>query len=194
MNQQRHNKGTTEQVQLKPQLIKNYKLKHSLNGILISVFLLHIIIILNSLDKGILVPILSNKLPLSELGIYLVQFAVACWTGFIIPLCAPLASDEAPRYHLRVGINSVLVFTVYYLWCIIYFGIFTSPLSVIGLFVIFLCCDYWIIYGLQYISLKRNVDELNFEIENLEFSNETIDQMENAFMRREDYEMVKRLP
>lgn len=194
MNHQRYNKGTTEKAQLKHHLLKNYKIKHSLGGITISVFLLHIIIILNSLDKGVLVPILSNKLPLSELGIYLVQFAVACWTGFIIPLCAPLASDEAPRYHLRIAINSVLIFTVYYLWCIIYFGIFTSPLSVIGLFVIFLCCDYWIIYGLQYISLKQNVNELNFEIENLEFSNETSEQMESAFMRREDYEMVKRLP
>ncbi|OJV65153.1 MAG: hypothetical protein BGO41_00915 [Clostridiales bacterium 38-18] len=194
MNQQRHNKGTTEQVQLKPQLLKNYKLKHSLNGIMISVFLLHIIIILNSLDKGVLVPLLSNKLPLSELGIYLVQFAAACWTGFIIPLCAPLASDEAPRYHLRVGINSVLVFTVYYLWCIIYFGIFTSPLSVIGLFVIFLCCDYWIIYGLQYISLKQNVHALNLEIESIERDKADFNQIESAFMRREDYELVKRLP
>jgi hypothetical protein len=160
------------------------KVKKSVIGMLISIFILHGLLIVLSLDRGELTVLLSKKILGSELQLYIYQFLIACWTGAILPLCMPLIKEEVAHYYARIALNMFLSFTVYFSWLTFIFG-YSSKANIgihIVLFLIFIFTDYWVMYGLQFIALKRKVEELNIKIDNIE----------GSFLRDEGYDMIKR--
>lgn len=166
--------------------INESKIKKSALGMLISVFILHGLLILLSIDRGELTVLLSRKIAGSELQLYIYQFLIACWTGAILPLCIPLIKEEVPYYYVRVALNMILSFTVYFSWLTFIFG-YSSKANIgihIVLFVVFIFTDYWVMYGVQFIALKRKVAELNVKIDNIE----------GSFLRDEGLDTFKRYP
>ncbi len=159
-------------------------IKKSALGMLISVFILHGLLILLSIDRGELTVLLSKKNPGSELQLYIYQFLIACWTGAILPLCIPLIKEEVAHYYGRIALNMILSFTVYLSWLTFIFGYSTKAnIGIhIVLFIVFIFTDYWVMYGVQFIALKRKVTELNVKIDNLE----------GSFLRDEGFDMIKR--
>lgn len=139
-------------------------LKKSLMGMFISVFILHVILIIQSLDQQSLNLVLNNRFKWSELTIYLYQFAITCWTGFMIPICFELFDDHGSKLHLKLFANVLVTFSIYFSWITFNMGLPTSPWGILAIFVIFLVADYWVLYGLQYVAMKRKVDLMNLKI------------------------------
>ena len=134
----------------------------------ISVFILHFVLIIQSLDQHALNLVLENRFRWSELTVYIYQFVITCWTGFIIPICIELLDDASSKVNLKLFINVLLTFSIYFLWITFNTGMPTSPWAILGLFVFFLFADYWLLYGLQYVAMKRKVDLMNLKIKSQE--------------------------
>jgi len=139
----------------------------SMISMFISIFILHVILIIQSIDQDSLSMVIKNKLEWSELSIYLYQFAIVSWTGFVLPICIYLLEDTQTYYHLKVAINVILTFSVYFLWITFSSGMPNSIWGVLAIFAIFILADYWFLYGLQYIAMKRKVDGLNLKIDDI---------------------------
>ena len=165
--------------------INQHLIKRSILGMLLCVFLLHILLILISMDKGALTLTMKSELKGSDLFKYVFQFLAACWTGFAIPIGIQLLKDDGKHFHLRVVINMALFFSIYLTWFSFLFGVPNSLFSFLLLFILFAVCEYWMVYGLQYLALKRNVDAVNKQI----------DSIENGFLRQGGYaDAVKKYP
>lgn len=159
--------------------------KKSIIGMLVSVFILHVFLILFSKDQGVLSLTMKNSLVGSELYQYIFQFIAASWTGIAIPIGIHLLKEEGGHFHLRVVANMVLFFSIYLIWFSFMFGVPESLFSFLLLFLLFAVCEYWMVYGLQYLALKRNVDAVNKQI----------DSIENGFLRQGGYaDAVKKYP
>jgi len=149
--------------------------KKSLSGMMISVFILHIILMLYSLKKGELVMVFSMAIPGSPLQNYFIQFVLACITGALFPILTPLVNEDAPHYRLRLLFNMVLSFVIYYAWMTFIFGAATHVNFVYHLliFLVFIFTDYWALNGIQHLLLKRKILAMNAKLHD----------MENTFLR-----------
>ena len=151
--------------------------KNSILGALISVFILNVLLILLSKDHGTLTLTLDSSLKGSDVSKYIYQFLAACWTGAVIPIAINLLKEEGKTFHFRVALNMLLIFSIYLVWFTFLYGFPESIFSLVILFIVFGVTEYWIVYGIQFIALKRNVDQVN----------RRIDSIENGFLRRGDH-------
>jgi len=145
-------------------------LLNGLKGMCISVFILHLILLLRSLNSGTLMMIIPNALDWSSLNTYLYQFVAAAWTGFITPVAFDFLGDSKYKEHTTIFINFILMFTVYFIWISYINGLSLSLLSFAVLFVTFLIMDYWVVYLLQYFVLRHKIASLNNSLSNMEQS------------------------
>ena len=103
----------------------------------------------------------------------------------MIPIAINLLKEEGKTFHVRVALNMLLVFSIYLVWFTFLYGFPESIISLVILFIVFGVTEYWIVYGIQFIALKRNVDQVN----------KRIDSMENGFLRRGDHiDAIKKYP
>ena len=146
----------------------NNNLRRGLKGMCISVFMLHLIVLIMSLHAGRLIPILPNALHWPPLESYTYQFLAACWTGFITPLAFGLLGDTRFKEHISIIINFILMFTVYFIWSSFFGGLSLSLLSIVILFFMFIIVDYWCIYLVQYLVLRHTVTSVNKSLSNID--------------------------
>ena len=139
-------------------------IKNSFIGMCVAVFLLHLILILKSLEAGEIIMVLDNRLKWTDFNTYLYEFFTACWTGIMIPFAFTLLGNSKKNEVVGMFINFILLFTVYFLWTSFIYGLSLSPLSIIILLGSFLLLDFWIVYAVQFIFLKRQVDTLNSKL------------------------------
>ena len=130
----------------------------------VAVFLLHLILILKSLEAGEIIMVLDNRLKWTDFNTYLYEFFTACWTGIMIPFAFTLLGNSKKNEVVGMFINFILLFTVYFLWTSFIYGLSLSPLSIIILLGSFVLLDFWIVYAVQFIFLKRQVDSLNSKL------------------------------
>lgn len=139
-------------------------IKNSFIGMCVVVFLLHLILILKSLETGEIIMVLDNRLKWTDFNTYLYEFFTACWTGIMIPFAFTLLGNSKKNEVVGMFINFILLFTVYFLWTSFIYGLSLSPLSIIILLGSFVLLDFWIVYAVQFIFLKRQVDSLNSKL------------------------------
>ncbi len=139
-------------------------IKNSFVGMCVVVFLLHLILILKSLEAGEIIMVLDNRLKWTDFNTYLYEFFTACWTGLMIPFAFTLLGNSKKNEVAGMFINFILLFTVYFLWTSFIYGLSLSPLSIIILLGSFVLLDFWIVYAVQFIFLKRQVDSLNSKL------------------------------
>ena len=139
-------------------------IKNSFIGMCVAVFLLHLILILKSLEAGEIIMVLDNRLKWTDFNTYLYEFFTACWTGIMIPFAFTLLGNSKKNEVVGMFINFILLFTVYFLWTSFIYGLSLSPLSIIILLGSFVLLDFWIVYAVQFIFLKRQVDSLNSKL------------------------------
>lgn len=149
--------------------------KKSLSGMMISVFILHIMLMLYSLKKGEFVMVFSMAIPGSPLQNYFIQFVLACITGALFPILTPLVNEDVPHYRIRLFFNMFLSFVIYYAWLTFIFGAATHVKFFYHLliFLVFIGTDFWAIVGIQHFLLKRKILAMNAKLSD----------MENTFLR-----------
>jgi len=139
-------------------------IKNSFVGMCVVVFLLHLILILKSLEAGEIIMVLDNRLKWTDFNTYLYEFFTACWTGLMIPFAFTLLGNSKNHEVVGMFINFILLFTVYFLWTSFVYGLSLSLFSIIILLGSFMLLDFWIVYAIQFIFLKRQVDALNSKL------------------------------
>ena len=154
-------------------------LLNSFVGMCVVVFLLHLILVLKSLDAGQITMVLDNKLKWTDFNTYLYEFFTACWTGLMIPFAFSLLGNTKRHEAVGVVINFILLFTVYFLWTSFIFGLSFSPLSIGLLLGSFVLLDFWIIYAVEYMFLQKKVASVNIKLNQLNTSH-------SAFMREQE--------
>lgn len=154
-------------------------LLNSFVGMCVVVFLLHIILVLKSIDAGQITMVLENKLKWSDFNTYLYEFFTACWTGLMIPFAFSFLGNSKKNEAVGMVINFILLFTVYFLWTSFIFGLSLSPLSIALLLGSFVLLDFWIIYAVEYMFMQKKVDLVNTKLNQLNTSH-------SAFMREQE--------
>ena len=153
---------------------------NSLIGMCVVVFLLHLILVLKSLEAGRIIMVLDNRLNWTDFNTYLYEFFAASWTGLMIPFAFTLLGNSKKHEVVSMIINFILLFTVYFLWTSFVYGLSLSPLSILILLGSFILLDYWIVYAVQYIFLKKQVASLNSKLHQMNSNN-------SAFMREQEF-------